>query len=291
MVANREMLEDPRWIRTEVEEFRKAHPRRPVIPIFIDEPLKDKALAYKVREWLPYEGNIWIDDKAEALAEGVVSKVAVARLTTAPSHRKANRSWRWTVGTVTAFLAVLVVLLLRQNLALEKTIHTQIGLRLNVEAQQKGSTESRLIGRLVGYRLSPEPEILNDLGKEYFRLSYVDKLIGSATMKMVTASFSKRDNRLVSLSENGQLHEFDAHTGKEVSKGLVPSGLKVRKWTMGCNGASTAFVSVGGSLWLWEAENQAFYQMHEEPEALITSLVFNRDYSILAEGAPEIRTV
>nr|WP_281720402.1 WD40 repeat domain-containing protein [Nitrosomonas nitrosa] len=218
-----------------------------------------------------------------------MSKEAVGRLATAPSHRKANRRWRWTVGVVTICLLTLVVLLVKQNIALDKAIRKQIGLRLNVDAQQKGNTESRLIGRLAGYRLSPEPEILNDLGKEYFRLSYVDKLIGSAAMKMVTASFSRRDNRIVSLSKNGQLHEFDAHTGREVSKGLVPSGLEVRKWAMGCNGASTAFVSVGGSLWLWEAENQAFHQMQEETEALITSLVFNRDCSSLASGSLEGR--
>ena len=53
VVANREMLEDPRWVRIEVEEFHKAYPLRPIIPIFINEPLKDTALVEKVREWLP----------------------------------------------------------------------------------------------------------------------------------------------------------------------------------------------------------------------------------------------
>lgn len=289
VVANREVLEDPRWVRTEVEEFHNACPGRPVIPIFIDEPLKDRILAGRVREWLPYEGSIWIDDKASAVSEGIVSKEAVNRLVTAPSHRKSNRRWRWTVGVVTTLLLALVVLLVKQNIALDKTIRKQIGLRLNVEAQQKGSTESRLMGRLAGYRLSPEPEILNDLGKEYFRLSYVDKLIGSAAMKMVTAGFSKHDKRIVSLSENGQRHEFDAHTGQEVSKGLVPNGLKVWKWVMGCNGASMGFVGMDDSMWLWDEENQAFQQMREKPEVLIISLAFNRDCSILASGNQEGR--
>lgn len=289
VIANRNMLEDPRWVRTEVLEFRKAHPRRPVIPVFIEGVHKEEALMMKVREWLPHEGNIWIDESATAVATGIASENAINRLATAPRFWRANRLWRWTVGVVTTCLLTLVVLLVKQNIALDKAIRKQIGLRLNVEAQQKGSTESRVIGRLAGYRLSPEPEIVNDLGKEYFRLSYVDKLIGSAAMQMVTASFSKRDKRIVSLSKNGQLHEFDAHTGREVSKGLVPSGLEVRKWVMGCNGASTAFVSVGGSLWLWEAENRVYYQMHEEPEGLITSLVFNRDCSILATGSQEGR--
>lgn len=289
VVANREMLEDPRWVRTELVEFRKVCPGRPAIPVFIAGVHKEEALMTKVREWLPHEGNIWVEESATAVATGIASEDAINRLATAPRFWRANRRWRWTVGVVTTCLLTLVVLLVKQNIALDKAIRKQIGLRLNVEAQQKGSTESRLIGRLAGYRLSPEPEILNDLGKEYFRLSYVDKLIGSAAMKMVTASFSKRDNRIVSLSENGQLHEFDAHTGKDVSKGLAPSGLKVRKWTIGCSGESMAFVSVGESLWLWEAENQVYYQMHEKPEGLITSLVFNRDCSILATGNQEGR--
>ena len=49
MIANRGTLEAPRWVRTEVEAFRKHHPRRPIIPISIGGALQDAALAEAVR--------------------------------------------------------------------------------------------------------------------------------------------------------------------------------------------------------------------------------------------------
>ncbi|MCK6386874.1 MAG: toll/interleukin-1 receptor domain-containing protein, partial [Zoogloea sp.] len=48
VIANRGTLEAPRWVRTEVEAFRKHHPGRPIIPISIGGALQDAALAEAV---------------------------------------------------------------------------------------------------------------------------------------------------------------------------------------------------------------------------------------------------
>ena len=56
VVANRETLEDPRWVRTEVEEFRKVHPNRPVVAVCIGSAFLDPDLSASVRPWLAHEG-------------------------------------------------------------------------------------------------------------------------------------------------------------------------------------------------------------------------------------------
>src|SRR5436189_5952217 len=45
VIANRGTLQEPRWVRTEVEEFRRAHPDRPVIAVNVDGALTDPELA------------------------------------------------------------------------------------------------------------------------------------------------------------------------------------------------------------------------------------------------------
>ena len=58
VVANRGTLADPRWVRVEVEEFRRKHPQRPVIPISIGSALQDRELAAAAEPWLRFSDKI-----------------------------------------------------------------------------------------------------------------------------------------------------------------------------------------------------------------------------------------
>ncbi len=84
VVANRETLADPRWVRTEVEEYRRQRPRGTVVPISIDSALQDPLLGPVNESWLQHGGRIWIDESAEAGNSGRVSDLVVERLVTAP---------------------------------------------------------------------------------------------------------------------------------------------------------------------------------------------------------------
>ena len=108
IVANRDMLVDPRWVRTEVEEFRRRHPGRPVIPISIDGALQDTAVGEAVESWLGFRGRIWIDETAQAFHEGVASAAVVdsARRRASVSYRAGVR-WRRTVAAAFAVLGAL----------------------------------------------------------------------------------------------------------------------------------------------------------------------------------------
>lgn len=107
VVINRGTLRDPRWVRTEVEEFRKRHPSRPVIPISIDGALGDPALAAGAADWLAHERRIWIEESAAAAQSGAASDAVVHRLATAPrAARSAVRLRRLVAATGALLLTI-----------------------------------------------------------------------------------------------------------------------------------------------------------------------------------------
>ena len=84
VIANRGTLADPRWIRTEVEEFRLRHPQRPIVPINIGGALQDPDLAAGAEAWLRFRDRIWVDESEQAGTSGIASDEVVARLASAP---------------------------------------------------------------------------------------------------------------------------------------------------------------------------------------------------------------
>jgi WD40 repeat protein len=111
VIANRGTLKHPRWVRTEVEEFRQHHPDRPVIPINVGGALQDPALAESSQEWLGYEGKIWLDESEEAVAAGIASEQVAERLATAPARARSNVKWRWVRNGAIVVLAALAIAL------------------------------------------------------------------------------------------------------------------------------------------------------------------------------------
>lgn len=107
VVANRGTLAEPRWVRSEVEEFRARHPGRPVIPISVGGALQDPALAGPTQAWLGHEDKIWLDEAEQAVAEGIAGEALVQRLALAPGRARANVRWRWVVRGVIASLLAL----------------------------------------------------------------------------------------------------------------------------------------------------------------------------------------
>jgi hypothetical protein len=109
VIANRGALDDPRWVRKEVEEYTKRHPRRPVIPINIGDALQDPTLAESVQAWLNFQDKIWIDETEKAVAAGIANDQVVERLSIAPTRAKSNVKYRWIVRLIMGTIAVLSV--------------------------------------------------------------------------------------------------------------------------------------------------------------------------------------
>jgi len=109
VIANRATLEQPRWVRKEVEAFRCRHADRSIILINVDDALQDTALARQTREWLEFGSKIWLDESGDAVANGIASDELVERLALAPAGRRSNTKWRWLMRGTAAALAVLSV--------------------------------------------------------------------------------------------------------------------------------------------------------------------------------------
>lgn len=106
VIVNSGSLADPRWLRVEVEEFRRKHPERPVIPINIGGALQDATLAAAAEPWLRFSDKIWLDESQSAGDEGVVSDGVIERLLTAPNAIRSRTRWRWTVRAAFAVLMI-----------------------------------------------------------------------------------------------------------------------------------------------------------------------------------------
>src|SRR5271169_3078892 len=109
VIANRGTLEEPRWVRKEVQAFRGRHADRPIIPINIDGALQDKTLPEQAQDWLKFEDKIWLDESQDAVANGIASDELVERLVLAPAGRNSNTKWRWVVRAIIAVLTVLTL--------------------------------------------------------------------------------------------------------------------------------------------------------------------------------------
>jgi TIR domain len=107
VVANRGTLQEPRWVRQEVEAFRSRHPDRPIIPISVGGALQSATLAEQTRQWLAFDDKIWLDEPHDAVAQGVASDEMVARLAMVPAGRSSNVKWRWVVRAIVAALVIL----------------------------------------------------------------------------------------------------------------------------------------------------------------------------------------
>jgi WD40 repeat protein len=141
VIANEGTLSSPHWVQTEVEEFRRVHPARPIIPINIGNALQDPILGPGAEQWLRHSGKIWIDELQSAADEGVVSDAVLERLATAPNALRARKRWRWTVRAAFAVLGVVTATALwfarsdRQNARLAVS---------RQEQAQKNAEEARL---------------------------------------------------------------------------------------------------------------------------------------------------
>lgn len=107
VVINNGTLADPRWVRTEVEEFRRKRSRAAIVPINIGGALQDPVLAEQAEPWLRFTGRIWIDENAEAAQSGQVSEAVIERLVTAPHAVRSVVRLRTALGLIFAVLALL----------------------------------------------------------------------------------------------------------------------------------------------------------------------------------------
>jgi WD40 repeat protein len=107
VIVNHGTLAQPRWVRTEVETYAERCRGRPIIPVSLDDGLRNPELSNQAQNWLRHQQHIWVDESPDAAGTGLASDAVVDRLATAPRRLRSNALWRWLVRAVVIGLAAL----------------------------------------------------------------------------------------------------------------------------------------------------------------------------------------
>ena len=256
VIANRGTLQEPRWIRKEVEEFRRRHPGRPVIPISVDGALLDTALTGAAQEWLAFQDKIWIDESADAAAQGIASAAVIERLATAPSRLRSNVRWSWVVRSVVAVLAVLVAALTffwksaRDSADQARAeLQSAVSIRATVEVpsllthDKPGGLERTLQQGLAAHVLAPQTDTYGAL---LLVLTATPRLLRAVNIGggINTLEFNPDGSRLYVGGLDGTLSMWDA-SGLQMLSGPTDAH-EGWVWSMAVSGDGSRLVSVGG---------------------------------------------
>ena len=235
VVANRSTLAAPRWVRTEVEEYRCRHPGRPIITINVDGALQDPALDPEVHAWLDFRHRIWLDESADSVSDGIASAALVERLALAPTRARSSVRWRWVVRSVLVSLLLLSIgLALATRSAIRSAEQARAELRRAVSLLLIADAQSMLAGTraegderamlqiLAAHRLAPSSAVdAALLGALQDRLA-LRKLI-RADAPIAALRLGADDHQLVSA-------EFDHHpVGGPIGIGI---GNRLQRWDL-----------------------------------------------------------
>ncbi|WP_300443528.1 TIR domain-containing protein [Zoogloea sp.] len=297
VIANRGTLEEPRWVRAEVEEFRQYHPTRPIIPISIEGALKDHALLDTIRPWLNVGETIWVDDTQEAVKLGIASREVVQRLSLAPKHLRAAQRWRATVVGAVLILAISTgAALWNAKVAHDNALRASISAaEAKAEEIKARKAEARALGELRAStglrlraessamlaRLRPEPDEramqqllaaqqLTAPGRPLDAEAEGDLLAGlrgarhllrlvSGNAEFLTMAVSATGRRLATVADDTTLQLWDAATGKPIGASLPAHLQTVRSLAFSPDGTLLVTGSKDTTMRLWEVADDGIH--------------------------------
>lgn len=297
VVANHGTLQDPRWVRTEVEEFRKYHPKRPIIPINISGALQGNTIAASAQEWLKHEGKKWIDEMEDAVASGIAGQHVVDGLETATTHIKANTRWILLV-VATIMILISLVIYAKQNeenarqseaKAISERDHA-VALRVAAESRNMlssyapGSYRAILLA-LAAHDVSLTTEIDGALLNALSAQNELRKLILANDLVSAVA-FSPDGKHIVSNSGGNTLQFWDVHTGMPIGSPLKGHTDRVYNVAFSLNGRLIASGSEDRTLRLWDAQSgKPVGQPLTGHEGGVRSVTFSPDSQKLVSGS------
>ncbi|HEU0200340.1 MAG TPA: TIR domain-containing protein, partial [Burkholderiaceae bacterium] len=270
VISNRGTLLEPRWVRVEVESFRKLTPARPIIPISVGGALQDPQLAAATAPWLPFKDKIWLDEKQEAADSGVASADLVERLALVPKRVRSNVKWRWLVGAVAAALLLLAVgLAIAAKLARDAEQRARdeltraVALRAAAEAPamiagvRAGGHERAVQQLLAAHALGAAPvEVGSAMLSVILAIPREIKVLDTGAVINAAAFRPKPDAaHFVSGGAGGRVQRWDAPTLRPLGAPLPGPSLEVFAVAYSPDGQRIAAGDLGGQVWLWDADS------------------------------------
>lgn len=268
VIANRGTLAAPRWVRTEVESFRRHTPDRPIVPISIGGALQDPELAASVAPWLPFQGTIWIDDTQQAADSGLASAHVVDRLVLVPRRVRSNVKWRWLVRGVGAALLLLAVGMgVAAKVASDNEKRARAELMRSVSMRAAGEAQAMVAGLRAGgheralqqllaaHAIGSAPvEVAGAMLSLVVELAREEKLVGTGAV-LRAAAFSPLEGAatFVTGGAGGRVQRWDARTLQPIGGPLPGPRSEVFAVAFSPDGQRIAAGDLDGRLWLWQA--------------------------------------
>ena len=267
VIANRGTLQEPRWVRQEVEQFRSRHPDRPIIPISVAGAVQDATLAEQT-QWLQCKDKIWLDESDDAVTQGIASDEVVTRLAMAPAGRNSNTKWRWVVRAIVAALAVLTVAAIGFGTYAQKEARIALTNARESKAREMAAYANGSLGE------DPEQSILLDIQAVNATLRFgqppvpaaeeaLHQAILSSQVRMTLrghsgpvngVAYSPDGKRLATASYDQTAKVWDAESGKELLTLRGHSG-PVLGVAYSPDGKRLATASEDNTAKVWDAES------------------------------------
>ncbi len=297
VVANRGTLHQPRWVRTEVEAFRRRHPARPVIPISVDGALLDPALTAQAQEWLAFSDKIWLDESADAAEAGIASAAVIERLATAPTQLRSNVRWSWVVRSALATLSVLIVALTffwksakdsadqaRAELQGAVAVRASLEVPSILNSDRSGGLERSLQQVLAAHAMAPQTETYGAMLQVLASTPRLMKAVNTGG-GIVSVAFSHDGSRLFTGGRDGTLAMWHAPSAQPL--GVPIEGHKGWVWSLAPSADGTRLVSGGGDATLryWDARTgQPIGPAIDSLQGPVNCLAVSADGSRMASG-------
>jgi len=310
VIANRGVLQEPRWVRKEVEEFRKRHAHRPVITVNVAGALQDPNFAESAQQWLGYQGRIWIDESEETVARGVASERVVERLATVPTRVRSNVKWRWVVWGVSALLLVTSVTAIIEAERAEKNaeralagenrarieLRRAIFQRLLADAQdiisgvRDEESDRATLYLLAARHIAPEAEVNRILLGAMFQFRKWGAKFSVSGVPVQSAAINPDGGYIVARGVDNSLRRWDARTGMPVGSSFQLQG-RQQQFTcvaISADGYRVVTGSRDGSLRLWDARTGRLIggpmMGHRD---MVTSVAFSPDGRYMISGSAD----
>ena len=292
VVTNEGALAQSLWVRKEVEEFRRKHQKRLVIPINVDHAIEKWGPQAQVSEWLGHDGRIWLDETEQAVHEGIANPEVLKRLQVAPRFIRANRLFRWAVAGIFVIISGLAVFAGYAAWDAQQKFKDATAMRLAAQGSaitagiRPGGSVRGIFKMLAAHRLAPLTSTDEALEAEFLKLHQLIYLRES-TSAIRSVAFSPDGSRIVSGNEDNTLQLWDAQTGQPIGPARPARTLWDRSVAFSPDGSRIAASSAeGGTLLLLDAKTGEPIGAEVEGKAdAVLSLAFSQDGSRIVSSS------
>jgi WD40 repeat protein len=260
VIVNEGALIQSTWVRKEVEEFRRRHPRRPVIPVVIDQAIDKFGAQAKASEWLNHDGRIWLDETTLSLQEGIATAAVVDRL--AVSHRfiRANTAFRWAVAAIMMALTGLASWASYEAWDANRRFREATALRLAAEgaamtaAERPGGSVRGLLQILAAGRMVPSAGADEAWQAEFLKFQH-QIAIREVRQPIDSLAFSSDGGSIVSGTHDGRIQLWNAQTAEPMGPAWAGHG-PISSIAFGPGAARIVSGTPDGSLQQWNLDTR-----------------------------------